>query len=337
MKMVFTNGCFDLIHSGHVDFLRRARDLGDSLVVGVNGDRSVSAIKGPSRPVQTQEERAAILRAIRYVDEVFIFDEATPARLIEHLKPDVLVKGGDWPVQQIVGADFVIRNGGKVFSLPLVPGYSTTTLLDRLRAGATQPPVRTENTSEDCPLSGLRESIRVKNQLLAECGEPILKAGQILVETFSAGSKVFLFGNGGSAADAQHIAAEMVGRYRSDRKALPAIALTTDTSALTAIGNDYGFERLFSRQLEALASPGDAVIAISTSGNSLNVIAAVIEARHRRCRILGLTGQGGKRLAGLCDVTVLVPSITTARVQECHITIGHLWSEMVERSVETLQ
>jgi D-glycero-beta-D-manno-heptose 1-phosphate adenylyltransferase len=332
MKTVFTNGCFDLIHRGHVDLLRRARELGDWLIVGLNSDASVRGMKGPSRPVQTQEERAAILRAIRYVDEVIIFDDATPSRLIERVRPDVLVKGGDWPLAQIVGADFVIRRGGKVFSLPLVPGYSTTSLVERLWAGAVPPAARTEDTLEDCRLSGLRESIRVKTELLAECGKAILTAGQILVETLSAGNRILIFGNGASGAEARQIAAE-IADSSSDRIRLPAIAFAVDGFALAVIGKDDGSERQFERQLETLARAGDAVIAISTSGNSPNVLAAVMRARQLGCQIVGLTGQGGKQLAGLCDITVLVPSTKAARVQECHTTIGHLWSEMVGRSV----
>ena len=136
MKLVFTNGCFDLLHPGHVDFLTRARQLGDRLVVGINSDASVRSIKGPERPLIQQDHRAAMLLALKVVDDVVIFDEPTPARLIAELSPDVLVKGGDWPVDQIVGADFVLARGGKVHSLPLLPGYSTTALIDRLARAA---------------------------------------------------------------------------------------------------------------------------------------------------------------------------------------------------------
>ena len=136
MKLVFTNGCFDLLHPGHVDFLTRARQLGDRLVVGINSDASVRSIKGPGRPLIQQDHRAAMLLALKVVDDVVIFDEPTPARLIAELSPDVLVKGGDWPVDQIVGADFVLARGGKVHSLPLLPGYSTTALIDRLARAA---------------------------------------------------------------------------------------------------------------------------------------------------------------------------------------------------------
>jgi D-sedoheptulose 7-phosphate isomerase len=139
-----------------------------------------------------------------------------------------------------------------------------------------------------------------------------------------------LFGNGGSAAEAQHIAAELVGRFQRERRALPALALTADTSALTALGNDYGWERVFARQLEALANPGDAVVALSTSGASANVLAGVTTARARKCVVLGITGARGTRLAGLCDAAVLVPSTETARIQEASLTIGHLWCEIVD-------
>ena len=132
MKLVFTNGCFDLLHPGHVALLTRARALGDRLVVGLNSDASVRSIKGPGRPLIPQDDRAAMLLALRPVDEVIVFDEPTPARLIGELKPDVLVKGGDWRIEQIVGADLVLARGGEVHALPLVAGYSTTALVERL-------------------------------------------------------------------------------------------------------------------------------------------------------------------------------------------------------------
>jgi phosphoheptose isomerase len=329
--LVFTNGCFDLLHPGHVDLLERARALGDRLVVGLNSDASVRAIRGPGRPLVPQEDRAAMLRALRCVDEVIIFDEPTPARLIEELQPDVLVKGGDWPVDQIVGADTVLRKGGRVLSLPLKPGYSTSALIERILALHRQELQSSQQTTTVAsPLPGLAESIAVKQRLLSEQAEAIQKAGHILVDALLAGGKVLLFGNGGSAADAQHIAAELVGRFEAERRGWPAIALTTDTSALTALSNDYGYEHVFARQVEALAQPGDVVVAISTSGNSRNVLAAVMAARRRGCKVIGLTGAEGKRLASLSDAAVLVPSRRTARIQEAHITIGHLWCEMVD-------
>ena len=328
--VVFTNGCFDVLHPGHVRFLQQARTRGTVLVVGVNSDASVRAVKGPGRPLVPQQDRAAVIAALGCVDAVTIFEEPTPARLIAALKPDVLVKGGDWPVEQIVGADEVLKRGGRVLSIPLVPGYSTSGLLERILAAHRPAPTPDTAARADHRLAGLAESIRVKQQLLAECGDAILKSGQLLANALLGGGKVLLFGNGGSAAEAQHIAAELIGRFQRDRRALPALALTTDTSALTALGNDYGFERVFARQIEALANPGDAVVALSTSGTSPNVLAGVMAARERKCTILGITGAGGKRLAGLCDAPVLVPSAVTSRIQEASLTIGHLWCEIVD-------
>jgi D-glycero-beta-D-manno-heptose 1-phosphate adenylyltransferase len=131
--LVFTNGCFDIIHAGHIDLLKRARDLGDRLVVGLNSDASIRRLKGPERPFIPEQDRVAILRALRSVDEVILFDEDTPARVIAELQPDVLVKGGDWSVDKIVGADVVEARGGKVVSLSLLPGYSTTSIARRIQ------------------------------------------------------------------------------------------------------------------------------------------------------------------------------------------------------------
>jgi D-sedoheptulose 7-phosphate isomerase len=152
-------------------------------------------------------------------------------------------------------------------------------------------------------------------------------------ETVSDGGKILLCGNGGSASDCQHIAAEMTGRFVNDRRPLPAIALTTDTSALTAIANDYGYAQVFSRQLEALANAGDTLIAISTSGNSENVIGAVNLAKSQALRVIGLLGRDGGRLKELCDISIVVPSDSTPRIQEAHILIGHTICEGIETAL----
>jgi D-sedoheptulose 7-phosphate isomerase len=158
----------------------------------------------------------------------------------------------------------------------------------------------------------------------------IEQTGLLILQTLQAGNKILICGNGGSAADAQHIAAELVGRYEQHRRAFPAIALTTDTSALTAISNDYGYEGVFARQVEGLATTGDLLIAISTSGKSPNVLKAVEQARKSGCKTIGLSGCEGDPLASACDLAIVVPSNRTARVQEAHITIGHLWCEMID-------
>jgi D-sedoheptulose 7-phosphate isomerase len=145
------------------------------------------------------------------------------------------------------------------------------------------------------------------------------------------GGKLLLFGNGGSAADAQHIAAELVIRYKSDRPAIAAIALTTDTSALTACGNDLGFDMLFARQVEALARPGDVAVAFSTSGNSANVLAGLHEARRQQARTTGFAGGNGGAMRELCDASIVIPAQVTARIQEMHITIAHMLCKALEK------
>lgn len=154
---------------------------------------------------------------------------------------------------------------------------------------------------------------------------------RLMEVSINGGGKLLFFGNGGSAADAQHIAAELVIRYKSDRPAIAAIALTTDSSTLTAGGNDMGFDAIFARQIEALARPGDVAIGISTSGKSPNVLAALREARKRGVGTVGITGGDGGELPSICDATITVPSLVTARIQEMHILIGHMLCKALER------
>jgi len=161
--------------------------------------------------------------------------------------------------------------------------------------------------------------------------QPFLSALAILEDGIRAGGKVLLFGNGGSAADAQHIAAELMVRYKTDRRAIAAIALTTDSSALTACGNDFGFEALFERQIEGLGRHGDVAVGISTSGNSVNVLRGLKCARRRGLKTIGLSGGAGGRMHEYCDALIVVPSSVTARIQEMHITIGHILCKSLEQ------
>jgi D-sedoheptulose 7-phosphate isomerase len=158
----------------------------------------------------------------------------------------------------------------------------------------------------------------------------IEKASKLVVETLLRGNKILLCGNGGSAADAQHISAELTGRYKTDRKGLACIALTTDTSALTAIGNDFGYERVFDRQVEALALKGDLLIGISTSGNSANIINASNCAKAIGCNVIGMSGRNGGLMNNVCDLNLIVPSDDTPRIQEMHILIGHILCQAVD-------
>ncbi len=175
------------------------------------------------------------------------------------------------------------------------------------------------------------EHLRVMRDVLSDGLPAIQRAADLICSALQNGKKILICGNGGSAADAQHIAAELVGRYEQERRGWPAIALTTDTSALTALANDYGYELVFARQVQALATSGDVLIAISTSGNSANILAAVKQSKDLGCVTIALTGAGGGQLAKICDASVVVPSDRTSRVQEAHITIGHLWCELVDK------
>jgi D-sedoheptulose 7-phosphate isomerase len=176
-----------------------------------------------------------------------------------------------------------------------------------------------------------RESADLKVRFIRQNAEALVKIIKMVVETFKAGNKVLLFGNGGSAADAQHIAAEFVNRFQIERPPLPAIALTTDTSILTSISNDYGYADSFAKQVKALGKEGDVAIGISTSGTAANVLKAVKVAQEMGLKTVSLTGGDGGDLAKLTDIALVVDSSVTARIQEVHITIGHVLCEMVDR------
>lgn len=174
------------------------------------------------------------------------------------------------------------------------------------------------------------EHVNVAKESGAKLNELIAKTCTLISECLLNGNKVLLFGNGGSASDAQHIAAEFVGRFLKERKSLAAIALTTDTSALTAIGNDYGFDRIFERQVEGLAHPNDILIGISTSGNSKNVLRALEYGKLNGCITIGMSGNDGGLMNRYCDINIIVPSNVTARIQEMHILIGHILCSAVD-------
>ena len=188
--IVFTNGCFDIIHPGHVDLLTRAKALGDKLIVGINSDRSVSAIKGPGRPLQDQEARKAVLLGLSSVDEVIIYDELTPEETIKQTKPDILVKGDDWKKDEIIGADFVKANGGQVVSLSLVSGFSTSSIAEKMG--------QSENNSQDdggsTATRSLNEHLGVFQAVLNSGEETINACADLLLDTFNKGNKVLKIG-----------------------------------------------------------------------------------------------------------------------------------------------
>ena len=174
------------------------------------------------------------------------------------------------------------------------------------------------------------EHLKTSQATFESIGHSVEVAAKLCLDCLKNGNKILLFGNGGSAADAQHIAAELVGRYKTERKGLAAIALTTDTSALTAIGNDYGYDCVFDRQVEALANTGDVAIGISTGGSSANVASALKLAKDLDCKTIGFSGRGGGEMNELCDINIVVPAQDTARIQEMHIFIGHTICHLID-------
>ena len=174
------------------------------------------------------------------------------------------------------------------------------------------------------------EHIKVSVETIKSIGKPIEIAAKICIDSLKNGNKILIFGNGGSAADAQHIAAELVGRYKTERKGIPAIALTTDTSAITAIANDYGYLHVFERQVEALANKDDVAIGISTGGGSTNVISALKLANNLGCKTIGFSGKDGGEFNALCDVNLIAIAEDTPRIQEMHILIGHTICHLIE-------
>jgi D-sedoheptulose 7-phosphate isomerase len=181
--------------------------------------------------------------------------------------------------------------------------------------------------------AALRESARNLARVESACARSLAAAAEVLVACLEGGGTVYLCGNGGSAADAQHLACELAGRYLIDRPGLAAVALTTNSSSLTAIGNDFGYDAVFARQLEGLGAPGDVLIAITTSGRSASVLAAVHVAHARGMTVVGFTGPMGRRFAAQCDHAIVAPGRATPRIQEAHIALGHTLCELVERAM----
>jgi rfaE bifunctional protein nucleotidyltransferase chain/domain len=299
--LVFTNGCFDLLHPGHVDFLARARALGDRLVVGLNSDASVRAIKGAGRPFLTQDDRASMLRSLRCVDDVVIFDEPTPARLIAELKPDVLVKGGDWAPEEIVGADAVRRHGGRVVSLPLRPGYSTTALSERIGAAGG---ARAGAGGGETPGG------------LDECRDAIRAAGGVLGAATRSGARALCVGDGDADGVTRYVAARLTASLHEGRLAGTAVAVSAENLAATLGGP---------------RPTSDVVVALSAGPPSPALTGAVMTARERGCAVIGVTGVGGRRLAALCDYPVVVPG-DGAAVIDAQVAVTRVLCDMLGRA-----
>jgi D-sedoheptulose 7-phosphate isomerase len=309
MIKVFTNGCFEILHPGHIHILNEAKELGDKLIVGVNSDKSFE-INKKRKPFFNQEERKNTLLNLKSVNEVFIFNEETPYNLIKELKPNILVKGSDW-ANNVIGSDLV----KKVVIIQRLPEYSTTNVIESIRFFNEYDPQ-------------IADHMRMVNSLHDKM-DKIITSVKWMAHVFSNGGKILICGNGGSAADAQHLAAELVGI------GLPAISLTTDTSVLTALGNDFSFDEVFAKQLSAQAKRGDLLIAISTSGKSINIIRTILSAKQKECTVIGMTGKVVPKLfQQLCDFVISIDSINTQRIQEGHELVYHIWYDYFKKEID---
>jgi len=282
-KLVTAAGSFDFFQIGQARDLQAARSLGDVLLVGLYNDSSVASLEGVGRPFVPEADRAALLSALRCVDQVVVLSSAALDEFFRVLQPDIQAEA------EKAAGDLLIST--------------------RLLA-----------------------SSHVLQMTAYRLSDSIQKAADLMITALKAGNKILACGNGGSAADAQHFATELVVRFLHDRVALPAIALTTDTSILTAAANDSGFENVFSRQVRALGQPGDVLVAISTSGNSPNILAAAQAARLRGMKIIGLMGEKACRLVELTDLPLQVPSTFTPSIQQAHIAVLHVLCELVEKA-----
>lgn len=330
-----------MLHVGHVDFLRQAKSLGDVLIVGLNSDMSIRQIKGSGRPIFPENERAAMLFSLKSVDHVIVFDELLPGHFLAAIKPDIHCKAGDYTEASLPEAKVVRENGGEIRILPVTAGYSTSKMIAHIHASEkTADEHKPENKRPENQIEEVRDFFLAGSNVLRQSGyklaEEIIDVAQMMIAALKDNHKILVCGNGGSAADAQHFAAELVVRYRRSRQGLSALALTTDTSILTASGNDYGFEHVFSRQVEAYGQEGDVLIVISTSGSSPNILAAIRAAKTRGLNVIGLTGSKKTEMQEMCDLCLSVPSADTPLIQQAHITTLHILCDLIEQGMTSV-
>ncbi|HMG72613.1 MAG TPA: SIS domain-containing protein [Pyrinomonadaceae bacterium] len=333
-RIVTTNGCFDLIHPGHVAFLDESRKLGDVLVVLLNTDNSVQQLKGPARPILRQEERAAILLGLRSVDYVVFFDDLLPIGALSIIRPHVHCKASDYAPSELPETATVEEFGGTTQILSHLSGYSSSQIAERVLARSATAPNQSGQLIGDSPEDVYRVLLAGSNVLRQTAWSlrtRLIETADILATAILTGHRILACGNGGSAADSQHFVAELVGRYRLERQPWSAIALTVDTSVLTAIGNDYGFDQVFSRQVSALGCPGDVLLAISTSGKSANVLNAVEVANRTGLSTIGLTGHADSALSQAVHFSLQVSATDTSLIQQAHIAVLHVLCDLLER------
>jgi rfaE bifunctional protein nucleotidyltransferase chain/domain len=323
-KIVFTNGCFDLLHQGHVELLAKARQLGTKLIVGINSDRSVRSLKGVTRPLNNENARAEVLRALRSVDEVIGFDENTPERLIREIKPDVLVKGGDWAISEIVGADFVLKRGGEVISIPFESDFSSSKLIEKiLNVEKNHNEVDTKNTTNrEFIESNLSSYIGLFTTLLDHQIPQIQGCEEIIADALKNGNKTLIIGTPENFQAVTYFEAKFTGTKK------------TESSTSKELINDLNVneEAYYSEQIQH-ANKGDLVIVLGGANDKADLLNAVMEARNLGCRTIALVGNEGKKLASLCDANVSAASGNSDEIQAVQIALANIWSKMASEKI----
>ncbi|MBI4501704.1 MAG: adenylyltransferase/cytidyltransferase family protein [Gemmatimonadetes bacterium] len=326
--VVATNGCFDLLHRGHVEYLAQARALGDVLMVGVNSDRSVRTLKGPGRPVVTEIDRASVLAALASVDYAVVFDATHPRPFLEAVQPEVLVKGGDWAVEEILGREQVERAGGRVVSIPSAfPGESSSALVERAIGGrGTGAP---EGEDRDPARTSLRDASDALRKAALLLPDAIEKTARMIVRALRGGGRVLLCGDEDGALVAQHLARELCVRLCRERSTVVAVPVIAGGDSPAGDRGNASRDDL-ALQVRSVGRIGDVLLALSSSDISFQVLRAVEAAREMGLSTAGLTGRSAGRLAPLLQVVIAAPGSSRQQVQEVHLVVGHVLCALVE-------
>lgn len=318
-KVVFTNGCFDLLHPGHIELLTKARSLGSKLIVGINSDNSIRRIKGHPRPFMNQEARYAILKGLKAVDEVQIFDENTPQKIIEKIKPDVLVKGGDWSKDEIIGADFVLRNGGQVLSIPFESDFSSSRIVEKIKGSKTQENLEAENGKINFTEKLFTEKIEIFKLLLKNEIQNINDCAELIRETISTGNKVIFNGDDSIKFVTRFLVSQFNKSLEQSEQKILACNLVEQNS-------DF---------LKDEARKGDILVTFSIGGSHPEILQPILRARQINCKTIGVCGESGKKLTALCDNSILISSGFEDHIIESMFIIGNLWLASVGNNLFT--
>jgi len=324
--VVTTNGCFDILHNGHVRFLNRARELGDLLIVAVNSDESVKIIKGAGQPFVNEMDRAEILAAIRSVDHVVVFDELIPMNILSVIQPDIHCKAANYVAEGLPETPIVEGGGGRIRILALEEAYSTSGLVAKIATQYGSPTILSKldiraDEKMEFVINWLLNGSNLLRQIAYRLSAAILEAARILDQALAGGNKIMICGNGESAAVAQHFSADLIARFRRFSSSQQVILLKADSSE----------EHVFSELLFATGERGDVLITISTRGESPNILTVVEMAETTGILTIALCGANSLSLSRIANLCIAVPSDDVAYIQQAHLAIVHLLYDLIDR------